>query len=200
MHSSKTKITVSPSRQKPISRDSICKTALALFKKKGVDETSVNDIVEKAGIAKGTFYLYFKNRDDLINAVFDPFRVRFIGEVVLKNSDTPRVVSFAESIIGFFSANRLFLGELRKNMDRGRELAYVSQTVDAFSRVILNYLNLNENYPIRQLDSYSRMIIRMVLEICHGLIVEGSIRDENEAKIMLQDFLKRFFDCERIFA
>ena len=27
-----------------------------LFKEKGVDSTSVNDIVKKAGIAKGTFY------------------------------------------------------------------------------------------------------------------------------------------------
>ena len=34
-------------------------TALHLFSEKGIKKTSIQDIVHDAGIAKGTFYLYF---------------------------------------------------------------------------------------------------------------------------------------------
>lgn len=43
--------------------------ALAVFSSKGVGATSVDDIVRAAGVAKGTFYLYFSTKDDAVNAV-----------------------------------------------------------------------------------------------------------------------------------
>jgi Transcriptional regulator len=43
--------------------------ALAVFSSKGVGAASVDDIVRVAGVAKGTFYLYFATKDDAVNAV-----------------------------------------------------------------------------------------------------------------------------------
>ena len=43
--------------------------ALAVFSSRGVAATSVDDIVQAAGVAKGTFYLYFGTKDDIVNAV-----------------------------------------------------------------------------------------------------------------------------------
>jgi len=43
--------------------------AFGVFMEKGVAASSVDDIVEAAGVAKGTFYLYFQTKDDAINAV-----------------------------------------------------------------------------------------------------------------------------------
>ena len=40
-------------------------TALRLFTEKGIKKTSIQDIVHDAGIAKGTFYLYFKDKYEL---------------------------------------------------------------------------------------------------------------------------------------
>lgn len=40
-------------------------TALHLFSEKGIKKTSIQDIVHDAGIAKGTFYLYFKDKYEL---------------------------------------------------------------------------------------------------------------------------------------
>ncbi|UUZ87039.1 TetR/AcrR family transcriptional regulator [Paenibacillus sp. P26] len=39
--------------------------ALELFQTKGYHSTKVSDIVKAAGIAQGTFYLYFKSKEDL---------------------------------------------------------------------------------------------------------------------------------------
>ena len=43
--------------------------ALEVFTTKGVAAASVDDIVRAAGVAKGTFYLYFETKDDAVTAV-----------------------------------------------------------------------------------------------------------------------------------
>ena len=40
-------------------------TAISLFSKNGFAETKVSDITDALGIAKGTFYLYFRSKKDL---------------------------------------------------------------------------------------------------------------------------------------
>ena len=42
-------------------------TAYELFTTKGITSTTISDIVEKAEVAKGTFYLYFTNKYDIKN-------------------------------------------------------------------------------------------------------------------------------------
>lgn len=51
----------------------IFKTALRLFREKGYDNVSVDEIVSCAGIAKGTFYIYFPSKTDLAALVFEEF-------------------------------------------------------------------------------------------------------------------------------
>ena len=52
---------------KQIKRESLLDTAFRLFTSKGIHKTSISDIVEDAGVAKGTFYLYFKDKYDIRN-------------------------------------------------------------------------------------------------------------------------------------
>ena len=46
-------------------KNSLMETAFQLFTSKGIANTTISDIVEMAGVAKGTFYLYFKDKYDL---------------------------------------------------------------------------------------------------------------------------------------
>ncbi len=46
-------------------RNAIVSAAIDLFVDKGLGETSIDEIVNKASIGKGTFYKYFKDKDDL---------------------------------------------------------------------------------------------------------------------------------------
>ena len=47
----------------------ILDTAKSLFLSKGYDKTTVNDILKAIGIAKGTFYHYFKSKEEVLEAV-----------------------------------------------------------------------------------------------------------------------------------
>ncbi|AHF79492.1 TetR/AcrR family transcriptional regulator [Thermococcus paralvinellae] len=50
-------------------RERILKAARELFAEKGYDKTTVDEIVERAGVAKGTFYNYFRSKEELIKIV-----------------------------------------------------------------------------------------------------------------------------------
>ena len=47
-------------------RQSLLAAAYGLFTEKGVAKTSVDEIVRRANVAKGTFYLYFQDKDQLL--------------------------------------------------------------------------------------------------------------------------------------
>jgi AcrR family transcriptional regulator len=52
-------------------KDQILNAAEQVFTKKGLDQTRMDDIAKKTGLSKGTLYLYFKSKDDLIIAILD---------------------------------------------------------------------------------------------------------------------------------
>jgi AcrR family transcriptional regulator len=58
-----------PRRRSPRRREELVDAALRSFVAKGVCATSVVDIVRGTGVAKGTCYLYFETRDDVVTAV-----------------------------------------------------------------------------------------------------------------------------------
>lgn len=50
--------------------------ALVLFLERGVESVTIDEIVDKAGIAKGSFYRYFEDKSALVKALFDPMKER----------------------------------------------------------------------------------------------------------------------------
>ena len=48
-------------------RESLLDSAFSLFIDNGFNKTSISDIVKNAGVAKGTFYLYFKDKYEIRN-------------------------------------------------------------------------------------------------------------------------------------
>jgi TetR/AcrR family transcriptional regulator, fatty acid metabolism regulator protein len=58
-------------RQSTDKRRRILEGALRAFAKKGFYNTKVSEIAAEAGVADGTIYLYFKNKDDLLISLFE---------------------------------------------------------------------------------------------------------------------------------
>jgi AcrR family transcriptional regulator len=53
-------------RKKDKTRDCIFRAAVKLFRDKGFEETTVDDITEKADVAKGTFFNYFPRKEAVL--------------------------------------------------------------------------------------------------------------------------------------
>ncbi|MDF2587580.1 MAG: TetR family transcriptional regulator [Anaerocolumna sp.] len=52
-------------------RNEILDAAGRLFSIKGYDKCTVNDILDAVGIAKGTFYYYFKSKEEVLDAIIE---------------------------------------------------------------------------------------------------------------------------------
>jgi AcrR family transcriptional regulator len=52
-------------------RAELMDAAEQLFNEQGFNRTSVDDIVQRVGVAKGLFYYYFKSKDELVKAMVD---------------------------------------------------------------------------------------------------------------------------------
>jgi TetR/AcrR family fatty acid metabolism transcriptional regulator len=64
----------------PDKREAILRAATAVFAEKGYFNSKVADIAKAAGVADGTVYLYFKNKDDVLHSIFDRAMDEFIAE------------------------------------------------------------------------------------------------------------------------
>ena len=78
----------------------ICAAALEVFAEKGFAAARLDEIARRAGVSKGTLYLYFKDKEDLFRAV-------------VRDAIAPNVAAIAESIAAmeapFADIVRMFL-------------------------------------------------------------------------------------------
>jgi len=82
----------------------ILDVAQAFFARKGYDATSIQDIIDEVGIAKGTFYHYFRSKSDLLDAVVD--RMAEQGQAVMRDVvDDPRLDALTKFRQVFAQAN-----------------------------------------------------------------------------------------------
>jgi TetR/AcrR family transcriptional regulator, transcriptional repressor for nem operon len=62
-------------------RSDLLDAAQSLVVEKGVAATTLDDVTRRAGVAKGTFYLYFRSKDDLVAALQQRFGDRMAGRI-----------------------------------------------------------------------------------------------------------------------
>lgn len=91
--------------------NSLLETAFKLFTEKGIKDTSIQEIVDNAGVGKGTFYLYFKDKYDLQEQLIARKSYKLFNEA-LNNLDKEKIDKFDDQII--FIINYI-LDELTKN-------------------------------------------------------------------------------------
>ena len=61
-------------------RELIMNAAIRAFARRGYHQARISDVAGEAGVAAGTIYLYFKNKDDLLISIFEEKVQQFIQE------------------------------------------------------------------------------------------------------------------------
>jgi len=104
-------------------RQRILDAAVRVFAKKGYHGAKVAEIAKRAGIADGTVYLYFRNKEDILVSLFDEVMERHIAQarVELKGAKgaAAKLRLVAQHHLKLFSGNRdlavVFQVELRQS-------------------------------------------------------------------------------------
>jgi TetR/AcrR family fatty acid metabolism transcriptional regulator len=65
----------------PAKRERILRAAIKIFSQKGFFSSKVSEIARSAGVADGTIYLYFKNKDDLLISLFEEKMAEVVADV-----------------------------------------------------------------------------------------------------------------------
>lgn len=60
-----------PARERAGKHDLILDAAIEVFAEKGFHYARISDIARRAGVADGTIYLYFRNKDDVLLTIFE---------------------------------------------------------------------------------------------------------------------------------
>lgn len=99
-------------REKEQRRVSIIDAAQKMFFSKGIDETTMDDIAAQAELAKGTLYLYFKSKEDIL---FDltmrgtEMLTRYLRDAVKpEESGRENLVSIGWAFIAYSRENKEF--------------------------------------------------------------------------------------------
>ena len=126
-------------------RNELIDTAEELFLVNGYEETTVSEIVRNAGVAQGTFYHYFKSKDEALNAIIDRWieEIRAGMEGIASRDDLNAI----EKILGFFN----FFNNLGRS--RQRLVEYIHEERNAHL-----HIKFERKVPQIIIPVFSRMI------------------------------------------
>ncbi|MGN0622616.1 MAG: TetR/AcrR family transcriptional regulator [Oscillospiraceae bacterium] len=166
---------------KKIKEDSLLNTAFKFFTTKGFSKTSITDIVNDAGVAKGTFYLYFKDKYDIRNKLIchkSSEIFKNAAEAMIAESKPlsfeDKIIFIVDNIINQLSENRSLLTFISKNLSWGIfKTALTTPTNDEDLDFREVYYQILECSPVKinEPEIMLFMIVELVSSTCYSAIL-----------------------------
>jgi len=167
-------------------KNRIYKCAEHLFNEKGFDDVSIEDIVKLANVAKGSFYVYFKSKDELIAILINDYVKRVdtdyeeylktlpiempIGDVFL--SLVGKIADVITHTIGYENMKMLYKTQLTKDVTIHSVTDYNRELYIIFNGIIskgIEKLVFDSDLPVEE-------IARHFVAAYRGLTFEWCIR------------------------
>lgn len=190
-------------------RTSILDTAFKLFTTQGVSKTSIAEISQKAGIAKGTFYLYFKDKYDIRNRLVSHEASKlfknsvtalnsYADEEKVKNPDftitfTEQIVFIADHIINALNNNQTLLTFISKNLSWGifKEALTTNVAEEDINFRDIYYEMLSESgLNLKEPEIMLFMIVELISSTCYSAILYKEPADIDTLKPYLYSTIK----------
>ena len=177
-------------------RERFIEVARQLFARKGVENTTMNDIASASAKGRRTIYTYFKSKREIFNAVIASETDELLGRlrriVALKVSPCEKLEKYIdcrfETMSEIVSRNGSlragFFRDVRK-VDRARKL--ITDKESALLKEILQEGTQLKQFHIKDLDSAALVITHTL----HGLDVPY-VRDNISKEGVTQDQLKKY--------
>ncbi|MCI5806004.1 MAG: TetR/AcrR family transcriptional regulator [Clostridium sp.] len=161
-------------------KNAIVDSAFSLFIQNGINETSIADIMKKAELAKGTFYLYFKDkydvRDYLIRRkaaqIFDKARVALV-ESEIKDFEE-QIIFIVDHILNQLDDNKMLLKFISKNLSWGiftHALENMPMESGETAVLFVRQLFQEAGRKFRNPEMLMFMIVELVNSTAHNVIL-----------------------------
>ncbi|MBR3002193.1 MAG: TetR/AcrR family transcriptional regulator [Clostridia bacterium] len=180
--------------------------AFKLFTQKGVKDTSIQEIVDNAEVAKGTFYLYFKDKYEIRDVLISKKSTKLFNNALkdLRKTDikdlSEQVVFIVDHVIDALIKNQLLLKFISKNLSWGIYNQTVQKIYDKNSeeengvlQVFLKGIESN-NIKLKNPEVTLYMIIELVSSTCFNSILYGNPLPIEEFKPFLYDVIRKLIN------
>lgn len=157
-----------PRRRTDDKRQRILEAATRVFARKGYFASRVSDVARKAGVADGTIYLYFRNKDDILVSLFD----EVMAEHIAKGRQEVESLTGAHERLTAIAAHHLRL------FGENPDLAVVFQVE----------LRQSTKFMERFTASWFKDYLDLLTEVIEEGQREGSLRPELPRKLVAKAF------------
>jgi TetR/AcrR family fatty acid metabolism transcriptional regulator len=138
----------------PEKRSRILKAAILIFGRRGFHEARVAEIARAAGVADGTVYLYFENKEDLLGCIFD------------------------ETMDAALARMRQILESDGPACDRLTRMVDLHLTLLSSDRALASVFQIELRRSARLVERFSRPKLGEYLKILESIVQEGVDREE----------------------
>lgn len=191
--------------KKNIKRKNIIDAAYNLFVKKSVSETAIDDIVNSAGVAKGTFYLYFKNKYDLLDQIII-YKSAELVEAAFKSLEEEhekrsmdfleQISYFTDCILDYMKSNPQITALISKNLTACFEEVTMGNNEvlrKSSSRMISAIMHL-KSVSENEAKQIFYIIVELVGSVCCNAILYSKPYPLEEIKPVLYSMIKGFIE------
>ncbi|MCI9410971.1 MAG: TetR/AcrR family transcriptional regulator [Eubacterium sp.] len=166
--------------KKKLKREALLGAAYDLFTSQGIFDTSISDIVKKAEMAKGTFYLYFKDKFDIRTALITEKAGKLFSVVREKMRDKradsleETVIQLVDIIIDELEADKRMLEFISKNLRWGIFHKVILEGGNEVSDSFYDWYNeliQSSGRTFRNHELMIYMIVELVNSTCYNVIL-----------------------------
>lgn len=188
---------------KRLKRNTLLSKSYDLFTTKGITDTSISDIVNSAGVAKGTFYFYFKDKQDIIDHLIarksESVLINAIDFLEARKKENPgmttvdMIIAFADSIVTDLSKDPRLVRFLNRNLNLGfYHKAMTDDTLITNVNVREEYEKILHSNGAVWKDEYIMLytLIEFISSTAHTIILEGQ-------PCGLESYKPYMFECIR---
>ena len=180
-------------------------TAFKLFTEKGVKSTSIQEIVDKADVGKGTFYLYFKDKYEIRDILIAKKSHKLFNDALQDLRKTnistlpEQIIFIVNYVINELKKNQILLKFISKNLFLGiysktiKKIYEDTDTENGIYQLFLKGIEEN-NIKLENPDVTLFMIIELVSSTCFNSILYNEPLPIEEYKPFLYNTIRKLLE------
>jgi len=161
--------------------DALLTKGTELYTENGLHNTSVDQITKKAGVAKGTFYLYFKNKEDFIEQIALKLNIDILKESMnkadkkLNTNAITYTLEVANQLVTYYTKNPTILKLVFRNFSWStlmKQFYKSKQVTDLYNVFRTKYAEIQIEHE--QVNYILFILIQLTGSICYESIINKS--------------------------
>lgn len=181
--------------KKDITRKAIKEAAVKLMMQLGMDNTQIQDICKEANVAQGTFYVHFKNKEEILNELIEDFNAVIKKSVqsnwvkLISGNIHTALYAIAETYLIEITHQKALLLILSGSNKGALPVKLLSEGVNPAMRAFITGKLKSKTTLKKFSEEYIGFIIHSILSVWIGVGIKYALSDKKVTPAQLKELL-----------